>query len=201
MLLVDLVQLGPRGVELVGDALGLGVVKGGADLVNLGLLGVNGGLLSSERLDRLAGLLEVGDLGKSTLLVDESEATRVDRLLEGPVVVREREISVASKVGLGGKDEFDSLDLVVHISRGLERNLGLGSLEVLDLLSYTSNQLSSAVPSIRLRKSAPKLLTFLPTLSCISLTWSRVFPLPPLILACSPLNESSSARRATLRSW
>ena len=47
----------------------------------------------------------------------------------------------------------------------------------------------------------PLTRTFLFIASCMFLSWSRVFPRPPFMRACSPRSVSSSLRIATLRSW
>lgn len=84
MRLVNLVELSARGVEPITDRLRLGVVHAGTNLVRLGLVLVDGSLLSGERLDRLARLLERRDLRERLLLVDELHDARLNLAFEGP---------------------------------------------------------------------------------------------------------------------
>lgn len=65
MSLVDLVELGTGGVELVRDRLGLGVVESSTDFVHTLLVGVDGGLLRSKALDRLCACGSASAAGRT----------------------------------------------------------------------------------------------------------------------------------------
>lgn len=107
---LDGVKLGLNLVVLLGEGLLLGVLHTVLDLLDLGTEFVNLALRVVELTKVLAGLAQAGDIGEGLLLVNELHGARVDLLLEGG-------------------------NLAVDLLEGLEGNLGLGRLLLVDAAS------------------------------------------------------------------
>ena len=110
LLLLDFVELSLDLVVALVESLALRVIKRRLELVDLGSVGLNRSLDGGKAFDVAAILLELGDLVESLLLLDELHRARLDLFLK-------------------------SGDARVDISNRLVGNLGLGSLEVLNLLA------------------------------------------------------------------